>query len=112
MTFIGYLVGGWTGAAVATVGIFLPAFAFVAVTHPILPRLRRSATLSAALDGINAVALGLMALAVVRLTGAAISGPLTAALAVAAAVALVRSRVGSVLLVAVGGLVGVLAGAF
>ncbi len=41
-TFIGYLLGGPTGATVATAGIFLPAFVFVAASGPFVPRLRRS----------------------------------------------------------------------
>jgi chromate transporter len=60
-TFIGYLLGGAKGAAVATVGIFLPAFFFVAVSGPLVPRIRRSPTAGAFLDGVNAAALALMA---------------------------------------------------
>jgi len=111
-TFLGYLIGGWTGAIVATVGIFLPAFALVALTNPILPRLRRSATLAAALDGVTAASLGLMAVALFQLAGAAVTGVSTAALAVLAAVILVRTRLNSGLLIAGGALAGVVAGAF
>ena len=111
-TFLGYLIGGWTGAIVATVGIFLPAFALVALTNPILPRLRRSATLAAALDGVTAASLGLMAVALFQLAGAAVTGVPTAALAVLAAVILVRTRLNSGLLIAGGALAGVVAGAF
>lgn len=111
-TFLGYLIGGWTGAIVATAGIFLPAFALVALTNPILPRLRRSATLAAALDGVTAASLGLMAVALFQLAGAAVTGVPTAALAVLAAVILVRTRLNSGLLIAGGALAGVVAGAF
>ena len=52
-TFIGYLVGGWDGALVATTGIFLPAFLFVLASHRFVDRMRASATLSRALDGLN-----------------------------------------------------------
>lgn len=65
-TFIGYLLAGPLGAAVATGGIFLPAFVFVAASAPFIPRLRRSAAFSAILDGLNAGSLALMA--VVTLT--------------------------------------------
>src|SRR5205085_3101396 len=60
-TFVGYLTGGWPGAAAATVGIFLPSFVFVAAVNPLVPRLRRSPWMGALLDGVNAAALGLMA---------------------------------------------------
>src|SRR5258706_10327640 len=60
-TFIGYLIAGAPGAALATVGIFLPAFVFVALTSPWIPRLRRSPWAGGFLDGVNAASLGLMA---------------------------------------------------
>ena len=59
-TFIGYVLGGWRGACLATVGMFLPAFVFVGVTARILPRLRSSPYASAFLDGVNAAAVALM----------------------------------------------------
>jgi chromate transporter len=59
-TFIGYVLGGTKGAAVATLGIFLPAFVFVAASGPLVPRIRRSPTAGAFLDGVNATALALM----------------------------------------------------
>jgi len=59
-TFIGYFLGGGAGAVVATAGIFLPAFVFVAVTARFVERVRQSPTLAAALDGINAASLALM----------------------------------------------------
>jgi chromate transporter len=52
-TFIGYLVGGWGGAAAATLGIFLPAFLLVGATHGLAARIRASASLSHVLDGLN-----------------------------------------------------------
>src|SRR4029434_2731583 len=53
-TFIGYVLGGGAGAFVATLGIFLPAFVFVALSGPLVPRLRQSRTAGAFLDGVNA----------------------------------------------------------
>jgi chromate transporter len=61
-TFIGYLLGGWKGAVLATVGMFLPAFVYVGLTAGFLPTLRKSPVASAFLDGVNAAALALMAL--------------------------------------------------
>jgi chromate transporter len=60
-TFIGYLLGGWKGAALATVGMFLPAFIYVGMTAKYLPKLRKSPIASAFLDGVNAAAVALMA---------------------------------------------------
>jgi len=105
-TFIGFLLAGWTGAVLATVAIFLPSFVFVAASRPLLPRLRGSRRAAAFLDGVNVAALGLMAAVTWQLGRAAVVDPLTAALALAAAVLLVRTRVNSVWLLAGGGALG------
>jgi chromate transporter len=105
-TFIGFLLAGWTGAVLATVAIFLPSFVFVAASRPLLPRLRGSRRAAAFLDGVNVAALGLMAAVTWQLGRAAVVDPLTAALALAAAVLLVRTRVSSVWLLAAGGALG------
>jgi len=107
-TFVGYLVGGFPGAALATVGIFLPSFIFVAVLNPLIPRLRGSPWTGPLLDGVNVAALGLMAAVTWQLTRSAVVDPLTAALALAALVLLVRFRVNSAWLVLGGGLVGLI----
>jgi chromate transporter len=60
-TFIGYVVAGWAGALVATIGIFLPGFLLVAVSGPWIPRLRSSPVAAVALDGVIAASLGLIA---------------------------------------------------
>jgi chromate transporter len=105
-TFIGYLVAGVPGAVLATVGIFLPAFIFVALLHPLVPRLRRYPWTAAMLDGVNAAAMGLMAAVTWLLGRDAIVDPLTAAIAIAAAVLLIRFRVNSSWLVLAGAIVG------
>ncbi len=105
-TFIGFLLAGWTGAVLATVAIFLPSFVFVAASRPLLPRLRGSRRAAAFLDGVNVAALGLMAAVTWQLGRAAVVDPLTAALALAAAVLLVRTRLNSVWLLAAGGALG------
>jgi chromate transporter len=107
-TFIGYVLGGLPGAAVATLGIFLPAFVFVALSGPLVPRLRRSATAGAFLDGVNAGSLALMAVVTWRLGRAALVDPTTIALALASGLLLIRYRINSVWLVLAGGLVGLL----
>jgi chromate transporter len=107
-TFIGYLIGRVPGAVLATIGIFLPAFVFVAALNPLIPRLRRSPWLAALLDGVNAAALALMAGVTWQLARAAVVDWLTLALAAVAALLLIRYRLNSVWLVAGGGLVGLL----
>src|SRR3982750_2050028 len=71
-TFIGYILGGTPGALVATVGIFLPAFFFVALSGPLVPRIRQSPTAGAFLDGVNAAALALMSIVTYELGRAAL----------------------------------------
>jgi chromate transporter len=105
-TFIGYLLGGFTGAAVATAGIFLPAFVFVALSGPLVPRIRRSPSAGAALDGITVASLALMAVVSWQLGRTAVIDPLTAGVALASLVALVRFRVNSAWLIAAGGAIG------
>jgi chromate transporter len=107
-TFVGYVLGGHAGAAAATAGIFLPAFLFVAVSGPLVPRLRRSPTASAFLDGVNVASLALMAVVTWQLGWSAVRDWPTALLAVASAVLLFRWRVNSSWLVAGGALTGVL----
>ncbi|MDP2659225.1 MAG: chromate efflux transporter, partial [Dehalococcoidia bacterium] len=106
-TFIGYLVGGLPGGVLATLGIFLPSFVFVAVVYPLIPRLRRSPWTSAFLDGINVSAIGLMAAVTWQLGQAGIVDVPTGILAAVAAVILVRFRVNSVWLIIGGGAIGV-----
>jgi len=105
-TFIGYLTGRWLGAVAATVGIFLPSFVFVAIVYPLVPRLRASAWTAAFLDGANAAALGLMAAVTWQLAASSIIDPFTAALALVAAVVLIRAQVNSAWLVLGGAVVG------
>ena len=108
-TFIGYLVAGLPGALLATLGIFLPAFAFVAATGPFVARLRRSPWTAGLLDGVNAASLALMAAVTWTLGRAAIVDPLTAVLALAALALLLRTRLNSAWLVLGGGLIGLAA---
>jgi chromate transporter len=113
-TFIGYLLAGIPGAIVATVGIFLPSFVLVGVSHPFLPRLRANATVAAAIDGLNAAAVGLIAASVVFLgRDALLPGgsldPLAVLLALGAFGALLSGRVGPVPLLLGGALIGLLA---
>ncbi|MDQ4076651.1 MAG: chromate transporter, partial [Chloroflexota bacterium] len=107
-TAIGYILGGWPGAFLATVGIFLPSFFFVAAVNPLVPRLRNSPWMSGLLDGVNIAAVGLMAAVTWELGRAAVIDWLTALLAVTAAVFLIRFKLNSAWLVLGGGLVALL----
>ena len=105
-TFIGYLLGGWTGAVLATIGIFAPGFVFVAITQPLIPRLRASEVASGVLDGVVIASLGLMVAVMWHLGRAAIVDLPTAALAVASAVTLAIWRPNSTWLIAGGASIG------
>ena len=108
-TFIGYVLGGPRGAALATVGIFLPAFFFVSVSGPLLPRLRRSPLAGAFLDGVNAGSFALMVTVTWQLGRAAIVDTTTLVLAAASALLLLRFRLNSAWLILLGATVGGLA---
>jgi chromate transporter len=107
-TFVGYVVAGVPGAVIATIGIFLPSFLLVAVSGPLIPRLRRSRIAGDFLDGVNVAALALMAVVSVQLGRAAIVDVPTALLAVVSGAALLRWRVNSAWLVLGGGILGAL----
>jgi chromate transporter len=106
-TFLGYLLRGPAGAVVATVGIFLPAFILVAVSGPLIPMLRRSATAGVFLDGVNVASLALMATVSYQLGRSAIVDWHTAGLAITSAVLLLRVRVNSAWLVLGGAVIGI-----
>ena len=107
-TFIGYLLAGVPGAILATAGIFLPAFVFVALTGPFIPRLRRSPVASNLLDGLNVTSLALMAGVTWQLGRSAVVDPFSAALALAALGLLVRFNINAAWLVVGGGALGFL----
>jgi chromate transporter len=108
-TFIGYVLAGAPGAAVATAGIFLPAFVFVALSGLLLPRLRRSALAGAFLDGVNAASLGLMAAVTLELGRSALTGWFPLLLGLVCALCLFRFRLNATWLVLGGAAAGLLA---
>ncbi len=105
-TFIGYLLRGFPGALIATLGIFLPAFVFVALSGPLVPKLRASPVFGALLDGVNVGSLALMAVVTVQLGRSALVDPATVLLAAASAFLLIRYRVSSAWLILGGGMAG------
>ena len=111
-TFIGYVLAGIPGAIVATLGIFLPSFFFVALLARIVPYIRKSPWTAAFLDGVNVAALGLMAGVTWQLGRTALIDIPTILLALAAGVLLFRFKLNSAWLVLVGGSVGLAIGYF
>ncbi|HEV2171178.1 MAG TPA: chromate efflux transporter, partial [Candidatus Binatus sp.] len=105
-TFIGYILGGFRGAVLATLGIFLPSFFFVSISGPLIPHLRRSPLAGAFLDGVNVGAWALMAAVTLFLARAAIVDLTTILLAISSAFVLIRYRLNSAWLVLSGGAIG------
>ncbi|HEX3866018.1 MAG TPA: chromate transporter, partial [Gemmatimonadaceae bacterium] len=107
-TFIGWILRGPQGALVATVGIFLPAFVFVALSGPLVPRIRHSRIAGAVLDGVNVASLALMAVVTWELGRTAIVGWWTVTLAAISLVVLLTTKLNSVWLIAAGAAIGLL----
>jgi chromate transporter len=106
-TFIGYFLGGVPGAVLATLGIFLPSFLFVALSSPLIPKMRSSPWAGALLDGVNAVSLGLMAAVTAQIGRAAMIDVWSVLIAVVSAVLLLKYKLNSTWLIAGGALIGV-----
>jgi chromate transporter len=111
-TFVGYLLAGVPGALLATVGIFLPAFVFVSITGPLIPRLRESPILAGLLDGANVVSLALMAGVTWQLGRASIFEPIPALIALVSLVLLFKTEINPVWLVIGGGVIGLISWIF
>ena len=105
-TFIGYLLAGIPGALVATLGIFLPGFFFVAASRPLIPRIRGSKIAGACLDGVNVGAVALMIAVSLQLGRAAVIDFLSGGIAALSAVILITVRINSAWLILAGALVG------
>ena len=107
-TFIGFILAGWKGAALATVGMFLPAFVYVSATSKFLPQLRKSPLAGAFLDGVNAAAVALMAFVGWQFARAALVNVPAIALALLSAVLVFRYKINSTWLVLGGAAAGIL----
>ncbi len=107
-TFVGFVMAGWAGAVVATIGIFLPAFVFVALSGPLVPKLRASPLAGAVLDGVNVASLALMAAVTWQLGRSALPDLRAAVIGVVALVLLLRFRVNSAWLVLAGAAAGLI----
>lgn len=106
-TFLGYLVRGWAGAAVATVAIFLPSFAMAGLVGALAGRVRKSKLAGAFLDGVNAAAVALMASVALALGRATLVDGCTWALAGVSLALLVRFKVNATWLILGGAGLGI-----
>jgi chromate transporter len=107
-TFIGYVLGGTSGALLATLGIFLPSFVLVAISNPLIPKIRSSTWAGGLLDGVNASALGLMAAVTVQLASSSLTDPFTALIAIVSLVLLLRYKVNTTWLIVGGAVIGLM----
>ena len=105
-TFIGYMIAGAGGAAVATTAIFAPSFLFVALVNPWVPRLRKSPWTAAFLDAVNVSAVALMAAVTVKLGLATLTAWPAWLIAVAATLIGLRWKVNLAWVVVGGGALG------
>ena len=107
-TFIGYVLAGWPGALLATLGIFLPSFLFIPLIHPVAARLRQAAWTAMLLDGVNVAALALMSGVLVQLGQHALTDVLTWAAALVSLLILLCFKPNSVWLILAGAAIGLL----
>jgi len=107
-TFLGYILGGWPGALLATLGIFCPSFFFILLIHPLATRLRQHAWSGALLDGANVAALALMAGVLLQIGQRALIDPGTWLLALLAFVLLLRLKMNALWLILGGAACGLL----
>jgi len=105
-TFIGYVTGGFWGAILATVGMFLPSFVFVAILFPLIPRLKNQPAARTFLNGINAATVGLMAAVSWQLAWGAIVDVFTGTEAALAFLLLLRFRINAAWLILAGIVLG------
>jgi chromate transporter len=105
-TFVGYLIGGVTGAIVGTVAIFVPSFVLIAISGPLVPLLRRSKMAGFFLDGVNVAALALMAAVTVELASAAFVDVWAIAIGMVSFLILLRWRMNAAWLIGAGAICG------
>lgn len=105
-TAVGFLVQGVPGALVATLGIFLPAFVFTGLLHPLVPKLRDHVLTASILDAVNAASVALMAVVTVRLAVGALDTPAAWVIAGIAAALVLSKKAGVITLVVGAAIVG------
>src|SRR3972149_5755767 len=107
-TSIGFILGGKPWAILDSSGIFVPSCILVAISNPLIPRIRHSPRISAFLDGVNIASLGLMAAVPRQFGRASFIDPMTIGKAVITAILLIYFKVNSTWLVAGGAAAGLL----
>jgi chromate transporter len=108
-TFVGYLVAGFWGSVVSTIGIFLPSFLLVLIAAPLLARHRGNPNVQGFVKGAYAAAIGTILGACILLGRIAIGDWLTAAIALISLAILFRWKVSNPLLIAATAVVGLIA---
>jgi chromate transporter len=108
-TFVGYLVAGFWGSLVSTIGIFLPSFLLVLIVAPILARHRSNPNVAGFVQGAYAAAIGTILGACVLLGRIAIGDWLTTLIGIASLAALSQWRISNPLLIAVTAVIGLIA---
>jgi chromate transporter len=107
-TFIGYILGGLPGALLATVGIFLPSYIFVAISNPLIPKIRQSPWAGSLLDGVIVASLGLMAAVSIQLGMASLVDLASVCIFAVTVFLLFRFKVNSTWLILAGAVCGYL----
>jgi chromate transporter len=107
-TFIGYILGGVPGGLLATLGIFLPSFVFVAISNPLIPKMRSSVWVGSFLDGINIASLSLMTAVTFQLGQASLIDLPTILISLITLGLLLRFKLNSTWLIAGGAAAGLL----
>jgi len=108
-TFVGYLVAGFWGSVVSTIGIFLPSFLFVLIAAPLLARHRANPNVQGFVKGAYAAAIGTILGACILLGRIAIGDWLTALIGAVSLAALFRWKVSNPLLIAATAVIGLIA---
>jgi chromate transporter len=108
-TFVGYLVAGFWGALVSTVGIFFPSFILVLIAAPLLVRHRSNRNVQGFVRGAYAAAIGTILGASFLLGRIAIGDPLTAVIGGGSLAVLFRWKPSSLLLIAITAVIGLIA---
>ena len=112
-TFIGYIIAGFPGAIVATLGIFLPSFLLVAALNPFMNPIRNSSWTRPFLDAVNVSAVALMVLTTIQLGMATLIVPKTPyvdflglGISIISAILAIRYRINAAYLILGGGIIG------